>query len=81
MIFAEARFDFDRQLLQRRAEGLPADVDESDVVLYETPGDCLAYVHLANCPDPLTILFDAPVRFNRRACSDALLGELAAALH
>lgn len=70
----EARFALDRRLLECHAAGLPAHVEQVDVVECEDGATAMAYVYLHGAPDePLVISFDLPAPFDHRACAEALL--------
>jgi hypothetical protein len=81
MTLLEAHFALDRALLERHAAGLPAYIEQVDVVECETGTDAMAYVYLTGEPMPLAICFDKPVPFDRHACAEALLYETAKTVH
>jgi hypothetical protein len=81
MTLDEARFELERRLLQRRAEGLSAAIEQIDCHC-DDGVDVLAYVYLRGEEWPLTVLFAKPPgAFDHRACSQALLRKSAATVH
>jgi hypothetical protein len=79
----DAHLRLAEQLEARRAAGLPADVEQIDIVLAEDHATIFAYAYLAGTDDEIVVSFDpaAGESFDRDALRDQLISPPRRVLH